>query len=318
MNMRALCTAALLLGCAPLCSSRGVNWYLNTGTAGNAAFLAAHADEISGAYLCCGILSLAANGSFSSPFNATGIAAEIAVFAPRAVETWLVGGIDEAAVHSGAWRAGLPALAAAGAGYLAAGLEGVLFDYEPSKNYSQAHAAAYAAFLGAAADALAPLRVGMDIAGWGILGPAFWPNYLQYRGISRYTSMTPTYDAANVSADEAFVGAALAALPPGAYAAGVGSVLAAGTKCKWDFLWNETSFPAFVNFMAAAGVEFIDVCVRAPPRHARDPTPLFAPANCPQPPPPFPLARAAGAATLIRATTRAARPTPRRRGSSRR
>ena len=260
----------LLLGCAPFsATARGVNWYLNTGIEGNTAFLAAHADVISGAYLCCNFLSIAANGSFASHFNASAAAAEIAVFAPRAVEAWAVGGIDEAAVHSGAWRAGLPALAAAGAGYLAAGLEGVIFDYEPSKNYTQAHAAAYAAFLGAAADALAPLRVGMDIAGWGILGPAFWPNYLQYRGISRYTSMTPTYDAANITADEVFVGAALAALPPGAYAAGVGSVLAAGSTCKWDFLWNATSFPAFVNFMAAAGVEFIDVCVCVREPHAK-------------------------------------------------
>jgi hypothetical protein len=230
-----------------------VNWYVNTNDAGNAAFLAAHADVISGAYLCCNLISFNATGDYV----ARDFTPSIAVFTARSVETWALAGVDAAAVHSGAWARGLAAATAAAQGLLAAGLAGLIVDYEPSSDYSPAHAEAYGAFLGNLSAAIAPLRVGMDVAGWGILGPAFWPHYLQ-RGVSRFTSMTPTYDASNVTANRVFVKAALSALPPGSYAAGIGSVLAPG-PCKWNYQWTNATLAPFVQFLTEQSVEFLDV-----------------------------------------------------------
>jgi hypothetical protein len=258
--MRALLTGALLGLSSWRGAGTGVNWYVNTNLAGNNAFLLAHADVISGAYLCCGEFSFSSNGSFVAAHSAADTAAAIGVFTSRDVETWAMAGVAEAAIHSGAWASGLAAAQAASPRLLAAGLAGLLFDYEPSDNYTAAHAEAYGQFLGAVGAAIAPLRVGMDIAGWGILGPQFWPHYLQ-RGVSRFTSMTPTYDATNVTENEVFVRQALAALPPGSYAAGIGSVLAPGAagKCEWDYKWTNASLAPFVGWLKEEGVEFVDV-----------------------------------------------------------
>jgi mercuric resistance transcriptional repressor protein MerD len=96
-------------------------------------------------------------------------------------------------------------------------------DYEPVTNYTDAHAAAYAAFLGALCAALRSTgrRCGMDIAGWTILGPRFWQHYVS-AGVQRFTSMTPTYDATNLTENRVFVAQALAQLPRAAFEAGIG------------------------------------------------------------------------------------------------
>jgi hypothetical protein len=173
--------------------ARGVNWYVSSGNvAGNAALVAAHGDALTGAYLCCNLYTFLPNGSFAARFPPTTTAAQISVFTSQNVETWAVGGVAEAAIHSGAWAAGLADAARVAADLLTEGVEGIIMDYEPVKNYTQAHAIAYAAFLGAFAAAIAPLRVGMDIADWSILGPEYW-NYYEGIGVSRFTSMTPTY-----------------------------------------------------------------------------------------------------------------------------
>jgi hypothetical protein len=252
--------SALVAALFASCDARGVNWYVASGNvAGNAALVASGA-PLTGAYLCCGFFAFAPDGSFSLRSSAADWRAQAAVFTRAAAETWAVGSVAEAAVHSGAWAAGLPAAARAAADLLAAGLEGVIVDYEPADNYTQAHAAAYGAFLGALAGAVAPLRVGIDVADWGILGPAFWPAYSGV-GVSRFTSMTPTYNALNVSRNREFVDAALAFFPPGAYAAGVGSVLAEGAPAcgGGDFKWTNETFAPFVAFLGARTVEFVDV-----------------------------------------------------------
>jgi hypothetical protein len=250
---------SLLLG-APPAASRGVNWYVaSSNLKGNANLLATHGDAISGAYLCCNFFSFAQNGSYSERFAPAASAAQIDLFTSANMEAWAVGGVDEAAIKSGAWKAGLADAARASARFLASGLMGVIIDYEPADNYTAEHAAAYARFLGALSTAVAPLRVGMDIAGWGILGARFWSAYAGI-GVSRFTSMTPTYDASNVTADEVFVRDAVAFFPPGAYAAGVGSVLAGGAACKGgDYLWTNETFAPFVDFLGASSVEFVDV-----------------------------------------------------------
>ena len=249
----------LFLQALALCSSRSVNWYTNTNIAGNTAFLASHGDVISGAYLCCNVASFSANGTFLLSGSPAQVASEVSVFTSASKEAWLVGGVSVAAIASGSWAAGLAAAAAASQPLLAAGLMGILFDYEPAANYTQAHAEAYGQFLEAVSTAISPLRVGMDIADWGILGPSFWQHY-ESRGVSRFTSMTPTYYATSVAQSEKFVPQALAALPPGSYAAGIGSVLAPdASPCKWDYKWTNDTLRPFVDFLAASSVEFIDV-----------------------------------------------------------
>ena len=169
-------------------------------------------------------------------------------------------------MHSGAWVGGLAAAAAALAPLAKSGLTGLVVDYEPVDNYTAAHATAFASYLSALAAALKPLglSVGMDIAGWTILAPDFWPIYLAAGGVSRFTSMTPTYDANNLTENRLFVGEALRSLPAGAYAAGIGSVLASDqqprcVKAGMDFKWNESDLVPFVAWLGEAGVATIDV-----------------------------------------------------------
>jgi hypothetical protein len=192
--MRRRCVAAAVLALCFVADARGVNWYVSSSNiAGNSAFLDSHGDALTGAYLCCNFVSFAANGSFSTRFTPAESAAQIAVFSSRNVdELWAVSGVSEAAIHSGSWQAGLADAAVTAQALLADGLMGLILDYEPADNYTQAHADAFGRFLGALSTAIAPLRVGMDIASWGILGAAFWPQYAG-RGVSRYTSMTPTF-----------------------------------------------------------------------------------------------------------------------------
>ena len=258
-------------------SRRRVNWYLAASrTADNAALIAAHGGAITGGYLCCGYGGILANGTFTSVPTAEALS-WMAPLTSASREAWLVSSISESAVRSGAWRSvGLERAAAALAPLASAGLAGILVDYEPADNYTSAHASAYGAYLGALAAALAPLglSVGVDVAEWGILKQEFWPAYAG-RGLARFTSMTPTYNARNVSENRAFVSDALRAFPTGAFAAGVGTVLAGDTPCAGgDYLWTAQSFPPFVAWMAAAGVETVDVwrCDIDRPYPAPDPT----------------------------------------------
>ena len=259
-----LARAAVLAACSLrlAAAARRVNWYLSANElANNAALVARHGASLSGAYLCCGFGGVGADGAWASVATDTALAQQ-AVLTGAGREVWQVAGVAEAAVRSGAWAgaAGVRAAAAALAPLAAAGLTGIVVDYEPADNYTLAHAQAYGAYLGALAGALRPLglAVGADIAGWGILGEAFWPAYLG-RGLARVTSMTPTYNADNLTANRAFVRAAVAAFPDGAYAAGVGTVLAGGAACPMVYGWNETTFPPFVQWMAGAGVQTVDV-----------------------------------------------------------
>jgi hypothetical protein len=225
---------------------------------GNAAFLHAHGDALTGGYLCCNFVSFAANGTFLLRFSEADSFSQISVFTARNLETWAVGGVDENSIHSRSWEAGLAAAKAESALLLKAGLMGIIMDYEPADNYTAPHAAAYGDFLEALARAVSPLRVGIDIAAWGILGPSFWPLYAN-RGVSRFTSMTPTYDAKNVSEDFHFVRQALDYFPPGSFAAGIGSVLSTPKCAGGDFLWTNSTLSPFVAFLGQQSVEYIDV-----------------------------------------------------------
>ncbi len=206
-------TALVVAAVDPAKPSRQVHWYVSEGnTVGNAAFLAAHGAAATGGLLCCGFGGFNATGGWAMRAPVATYLTYADVFTSTGRDAWAVVGVAEAAVHSGAWRAGLPAATAASAALAAGGLAGFIVDYEPEANYTMAHAQAYGEFLGALAAAAAPLKVGMDIAGWGVLKAEFWPAFLG-RGLARFTSMTPTYDATNVTADEVFV-TQVRGLPP--------------------------------------------------------------------------------------------------------
>ena len=175
---------------------------------------------------------------------------------------WQVVGVDEAALFSGTYD--LPAAVKVAGSMQRLGTRGWVVDYEPVNNYTAEHAERYGAFLGALAAALKPvgMELAFDIADWSILKPSFWSHYTS-RGVARYTSMTPTYDASNLTENRVFVGQALAQLPPGTYAAGIGTVWEERGACKeaggYEYLWNATTLPTFVDFLGTSGVHTIDV-----------------------------------------------------------
>lgn len=242
-------------------AARRVHWYLNSGeVVNNAALVQLHGTAISGGYLCCGFGGIAANGSWSSQPTARALS-ELSPLTSSGREAWEVTGVSEAAVHSGAWSRGMAGAVAALAPLAAAGLRGLLVDYEPADNYTAAHAQAYGSFLAGLAAAVAPLglEVGADIASWGILKAEFWPAYTQSGLLRRFSSMTPTYNANNLTENRVFVGQALAGLPPGSFEAGIGSVLGGGAPCPMVYGWTASTLPPFIAWMAAQGVDSIAV-----------------------------------------------------------
>jgi hypothetical protein len=280
---------ARLLGASILASNlatarREVNWYVSSGqVADNDALVRDHRDSITGAYLCCGFGSFGANGSWHSMPSAVALA-QMAPFttASPPLDAWMVSGISLDAVFSGAWAepGGIDAAVAALTPLKAGGLRGVIIDYEPVTNYTEDHARRFGAFLAGLIKALAPLslEVGVDIADWTILSPRYWPFYAS-TGVTRFTSMTPTYNAQNLTHNRAFVGEALAQLPAASYAAGIGSTLANPDNAQcvragMDFSWTETAFLGFVDFLGTSGVDTVDVwrCDIDEPYPAPDPT----------------------------------------------
>ena len=122
----------LILFLEPALAKRRVNWYLSSGEiANNAALIYDHGDAISGAYLCCKFGGILANGSWSSQTTAQALS-EMAPITAGGRDVWEVTSVDEASVHSGSWVRGLDEAAAALAPLAAAGLRGLIVDYEPA------------------------------------------------------------------------------------------------------------------------------------------------------------------------------------------
>lgn len=248
----------LLLSCAAA-ARREVTWYVAAGQiSANAALVAArNGSALTGAYLCCGYGSVSADGTWDARTAPAAARAQLAPFA--GLRTWQTVGVSNASIAARNWRSGVAAAVASAVALRPAGLtEGLLVDYEPSTNYTQAHAAAYADFLAALCAGLhaAGLKCGMDIASWGVLRAEFWSVYVA-AGVDRFTSMTPTYDAFNVTEDRVFVRQALAGLP--SFEAGVGSTLADAKACPMQYGWTQPVFDDFVTFAEGAGLTSIAV-----------------------------------------------------------
>lgn len=112
---------------------------------------------------CCNFATFESNGTFSSG-NVSKQLQEMAVITSTKRDVWLVIGVSQEAVYSGSWTKGLDAAAATAQQMLSADalLRGWIVDYEPSTNYSMAHAQAYGEFLGGLVKALRP--VGLALA----------------------------------------------------------------------------------------------------------------------------------------------------------
>jgi len=104
--------------------------------------------------------------------------------------------------------------------------------------------------------------VGMDTAGWGILGdgPVF-----AAAGLDLYTSMTPTYNQPAAMSEKGmqFVKDQLGNFTTAHYSAGLGSMPAAGSEEKCsnmpDYGWTEDGMDAYLPAVAALGVRSLDV-----------------------------------------------------------
>lgn len=119
---------------------------------------------------CCNFATFEPNGTFSSR-NVTQQLEQMSVITSTKRDAWIVISVSQEAVYSGSWSRGLVAAAAIARQMLASDplLQGWIVDYEPSTNYSMAHAQAYGAFLGGLVKALRPvgLSVGMVSGDFG-------------------------------------------------------------------------------------------------------------------------------------------------------
>ena len=258
MNL-VLILALSIAGAVIAAPTRSINWYVSEGEiTQNTALVANHFDALTGAYLCCGFGSVNASGEWKMGTNVTTARLQMAPF--KGLPTWMVIGVSNFSVAESNWEKGIAAATSIAAQLSSDGLTGFLVDYEPSTNYTMEHGMAYANFLKALCRSLKPLNVkcGMDIASWGILKQSFWPLYID-AGIDRFTSMTPTYNAFNITENKVFVTDALNILPPGSFAAGIGSTLTDAPSCPMQFGWKNSTFTPFVEWMGSVGVQSIDI-----------------------------------------------------------
>ena len=125
----------------------------------------ARRSAISGVYLCCNFATFESDGTFTSK-NVTLQLQQMAVFTSTNRDAWVVISVSQDAVYSGSWTKGLSAAAATAREMIVADplLRGWIVDYEPSTNYTMAHAQAYGAFLGGLARALKPVGVSLGMA----------------------------------------------------------------------------------------------------------------------------------------------------------
>ena len=269
--MRAVFTLALgtalttALGAAAPPPQRKSRWYVNSDVDANVAFAQAHPTALTGWYGCCGLLGVDGTGTAKQNKNISALAGPMkAALLPstgRTLTFHAVFSVAESAIHSGAALDAVPELirfATAG------GTDGLLCDYEPADNYTDAHAEAYAAFLSALASAAhvqSPrLEVGFDVAGWGILDKfsVFAPLDVDF-----FTSMTPTYDGV-VPVAESFTKGYVAAVGTSRAGIGVGSMPEPGFEAKCsnmpNYHWNASSFGEFTTWLRqTAGVLELDV-----------------------------------------------------------
>lgn len=211
-----------------------------------------------GVYLCCNGFSIGADGRLAQPTPAALLNQSLPLL-QAGLTVHYVMGISNESIASGSWR-GTPSIPSLVATAVSSGINGYIVDYEPSTNYTHAHAQAYADFLAALAAALhaAGKEVGFDSAGWGILHS--WGVYAA-TGVDISTSMTPTYEyTGNGSAMREFIlGQIEGGMPVQAIGAGIGTMLTSAYKPEWQYNWTAPTLSSFAGWLAGtAGVQRMD------------------------------------------------------------
>ena len=241
---------------------RQVRWYVNTNVESNINFAREHTNAVTGWYGCCNLFSVDANGTASQRSDDLSTAVDSMKHAVenRTLTFHAVFSVNDAAIHSGSALDAVPDLVRLAN---SSGIDGLLCDYEPTVNYTVAHAQAYAAFLDRLAVELHTkgMELGMDVAGWSIL------DYFNVYGETRvdfFTSMTPTYDAKNLTRDRSFVEEYVGVLGDRRTAVGIGSVPATGYEkmCSNmpDYGWSNQTLSSFVGWLKTdAGIKDVDV-----------------------------------------------------------
>jgi len=244
---------------APSLSS--VRWYVSSGRVdANVAFARARPGALTGFYGCCGSFSVAADGSVKTRGNLSDIAARHKhALDSKVLSYHAVFSVDPKAILSGAGEKAAPVLALAAK---EGGADGLLCDYEPDFNYTDAHAEQYASFLLALRKELnlKGLTLGMDVAGWGLL------DKFDIYGDSAdfYTSMSPTYNAQNLTKNKEFVRAMERTLGAERVSVGIGSTPQPGYEkyCSNMPSYNYTNetLTSFLSFLKiTAQVSGVDI-----------------------------------------------------------
>jgi hypothetical protein len=150
------------------------------------------------------------------------------------------------------------------------GIRGLVVDYEPSKNYTAAHAAAYAGFLRQLATSMHQARAGMqasaDLASWGILD-----KYSTYAAASldSVTTMSTWYQGRNLTALRENTEALLrGGFAPAAVHLGL------STQCKSPDPvtcgWTDAKLGAWLGYLAERGLAGMDIWTPDEPQNVPD------------------------------------------------
>jgi len=142
------------------------------------------------------------------------------------------------------------------------GVDGLLCDYEPDFNYTVEHAQKYADFLSAVRKELngLDLELGMDVAGWGILD-----KFDIYADVADFfTSMSPTYNAGNLTRNRDFVGEMTRTLGSDKVKVGLGSSPATGYEKNCanmpTYNYTESNLTPFLDYLKTnAQVSGVDI-----------------------------------------------------------
>jgi hypothetical protein len=194
----------------------GVYLYMDTfSTHGCAAAVAAHAP--------CGRFSIGATGEFSSATDAQ-IAERVRPYQELGVTVTVSMDLTTSSVLDGSAHRGVAAAVATAVRH---NLTGLMLDYEPRTNYTEAHERAYASLIKALGAGLHQHGLELDIciSDWSIL-----TSFELYAatGVDRMMSMGSTYSGLNVTRDKGWVIAEQAAGVSGTQlAVGIGSMRSA-------------------------------------------------------------------------------------------
>jgi hypothetical protein len=200
-----------------------------------------------GLYLCCGSFGIQDDGSLKR-ITDEDIATSARPLLQQNLTVHFVMSITDVSIASRNYHSAIQELAAILQEHR---FTGYLCDYEPSLNYSRAHAEAYGEFLTSLSAALHTVngQSGFCSAGWGILD--YWDVY-RTANVDIATSMTPTYNwLGNGQILRSFVSQEVApgAMPVASVGAGIGTTIVPPYHAEWQYNWTEVTLHDFALWL---------------------------------------------------------------------